>query len=919
MNKKIKLILSVAICMFLIATPFNATGNTHKSDEISYYENTGEIINEQVITVPDSSILLILWDEQLDSGEIVPYYSISLDGGQSVVRTVQPSYELGLRYAHFDPLEWVPTVEPLLAANVDTNLFIVQFVTQPLEEFKNAIESLGGFVRQYIAQYAYLVEMSDDVKLQVESLPYVRWVGDYHPAYRLEEFMLDNLDIAEQMYPHQRYNVQVHTVEMKEIVANKLNDIDGTQIKANAGKVLVEATLTPQQLFEVIRWNEINFVDRWSEYEVDMDIGREIGGANYIESVGGYTGDDVRGESFDTGFNRNHVDFQQNPLIVHGPSCGGDSHGTATAGILFGTGTGNPDARGLLPDGQGIVADYTVIGLEGQNRYDHSGELIEDPYYAVFQTTSVGSSRTTQYTTVSADTDQAIFDFDLVHCQSQSNAGDQMSRPQAWAKNMVSGGAVYHYDTLDKSDDMWNYGASIGPASDGRIKPTFAFFYDKILTVGYPGNNDYTTSFGGTSGATPMTAGHVGLFFEMWDDGIFGNEVDPGGSVFENKAHFTTAKAMLLNTAEQYDFSGTGHDKTRMHQGWGMPDVGKLYDLRENIYVIDETVILEPFDVEQHILAVEAGEPALKVTMTYADPPGNPSVQTQHRINDLALKVISPTGTVYYGNNGLLDGVWSTPDGNPDTKNTVECVFVENPEPGAWTVEVHADEIIQDSHIETPGLDADYALVVSPVMEGPYPPEINGPTEGDMGNEYEFTIMTTDPSGEDVYYWIDWDDGTMEEWFGPYDSGEIVTVSHTWTEDGTYIIRGKAKNALNAEGSWSEPFNITIFAPELKVEQITGGLFKIKATIKNTGGAEATDVQWRIVLYGTTILMGRRTNGVTLSIPAGTEAIVTSDLILGFGEILVKVTAGIPESSDTKSRGGKVFLFFIYVNPGGGI
>ncbi len=125
MNKKIKLILSVAICMFLIATPFNATGNTHKSDEISYCENTGEIINEQVITVPDSSILLILWDEQLDSGEIVPYYSISLDGGQSVVRTVQPSYELGLRYAHFDPLEWVPTVEPLLAANVDTNLFIV--------------------------------------------------------------------------------------------------------------------------------------------------------------------------------------------------------------------------------------------------------------------------------------------------------------------------------------------------------------------------------------------------------------------------------------------------------------------------------------------------------------------------------------------------------------------------------------------------------------------------------------------------------------------------------------------------------------------------------------------------------------------------------------------------------------------------
>ena len=103
------------------------------------------------------------------------------------------------------------------------------------------------------------------------------------------------------------------------------------------------------------------------------------------------------------------------------------------------------------------------------------------------------------------------------------------------------------------------------------------------------------------------------------------------------------------------------------------------------------------------------------------------------------------------------------------------------------------------------------------------------------------------------------------------------------------------------------------------MEQITGGLFKIKATIKNTGGAEATDVQWSITLYGEKIWIGGRSSGVTPSIPAGTEAIVTSDLILGFGEITVKVTADIPESSDTRSRGGKVFLFFIYVNPGGGI
>ena len=912
MKKLVKLELGLVICTLFFAAFMNASGTTLENEEES------SIINEQFIAVPDSTILLRLWEEQLDNDEILPYYSISLDGENTVVRTVQPSYELGLRYAHFDPMDSVPEVDPTLAAGADTHLFIVQFITQPLEEFKEAITTIGGSVHQYIAQFAYLVEMSEEVKTQVESLPYIRWIGPYHPAYRLEEFMIDNFENAEEMYPLQRYNIQVHTVEMKDILANKISNIGGIVNTANGGKVLVQATLTPEQLFSVARMDEVNFIDRWSDYEADMDIGREIGGANYIESVAGYTGQDVRGESFDTGFNLNHVDFQNNPLIVHGPYTGSDSHGTACIGICFGDGTGNSDARGLLPDGQGIVADYSVIGLTGQSRYDHSGELVEDPYYAVFQTASVGSDRTTQYTTVSADSDAAIFDFDLVHCQSQSNAGNQMSRPQAWAKNMVSGGAVYHYDTLDKSDDMWNYGASTGPASDGRIKPTFAFFYDWILTVGWPGNSDYTQTFGGTSGATPMIAGHVGLVFQMWDDGIFGNEVDPNGSVFENKCHFTTAKALLINSAEQYDFTGTSHDKTRMHQGWGMPNVQNLYDLRENIYVIDESDILEEFDVAQHSVYVESGTPALKVTMTYADTPGNPAVQTQHRINDLTLKVISPSDVEYYGNNGLLEGVWSEEGGVADTKNTVECVFIENPEAGGWTVEISADEIIEDSHVETTEMDADYALVISPVLSGPYPPELSGPSEGDIGSPYDFTVVTTDPEGYPVYYWIDWDDGTYTEWSGPHPSGEEVTISHTWLEKGNHSVKAKAKNTFGTESGWSEPISIMILAPEIDIDIITGGLLRASVVIKNNGGAEATDVNWNMTLEGGFILIGRNTIDTIPSIPAGDQVSVSSGWIIGFGEVNYIVNAAEPfGSSDSRRQGGRVLGIIIRVNPGG--
>ena len=912
MKKIVKLELSLTICALLFAMAIDVNGTTFISEKIP------SINNEKTIAIPDSTILLTLWDEKLENGDLQPFYSISLDGGKTIARTVQPSYELGLRYAHFDPLISTPDIPPILSAGEDINLYIVQFVTQPIEEYKNAITSLGGHIRQYIAQFAYLVEMTEQIKLQVESLPYVRWVGPYHPAYRLEEFMLENLDNANQMYPSQHYNIQVHTVEQKQIVVNKITTIGGIVDKADAGKYLVEATLTPEELFNVVRWDEINFIDRWSPLEPDMNNAREIGGANYIATVAEYEGEGVRGEVFDTGFNLDHVDFQHDPLIIHGTEGGEDSHGSSTSGICFGDGTGNPQARGMLPKGQGIVAWYEFVGLTGPSRYEHTGELLQEPFYAVFQTASVGSDRTTQYTTISADTDVTLFDFDIVHCQSQSNAGDQMSRPQAWGKNIISGGAVYHYDTLTKADDMWNYGASIGPASDGRIKPDLISFYDAILTTTSGGTTAYTTSFGGTSGATPIIAGHVGLFFDMWADGIFGNEVVPGGNVFDNKAHMTTAKAMMINTADQYPFNGTTGDKIRMHQGWGMPNVQTMYDLREKFYIVDESDIIEPFEVSSHIVSVDMGTPYLKITMTYADLPGNPAVQTQHRINDLTLKATSPSNVIYWGNNGLKTGVWSTEGGEPDIKDTVECIFIENPESGGWTIEVSADELIEDSHVETPELDADYALVVSPVLSGPYPPEVDGPAEGDIGKDIEFTFTTTDPIGEDVYYYIDWGDDNIEEWIGPYASEEIVTVSHAWLKKGNFTISARAKNTLGAEGDWSTPFVITILAPEIDIGLITGGFLRANVVIKNKGFAEATNVSWNLSLNCTGLICGKETSGIIQSIPAGGQVKVNSKIIMGFGKTQFFVYGQEPfGSKDLRYQGGKLLLFYVKVNFGG--
>ena len=912
MKKILKYGTILVISVLLLGTALQTNGISVSDVKTPFSFLNGEILHERLIAVPNSAILLRLWETQDDTGRMIPFYSISYDAGKTVVRTVQPSYELGFRYAHFDPLNGLPSVEPMLAAGLDTHLFIVQFFTQPLEEFKEAITGLGGIVHHYIAQYAYLVEMSETILKQVESLPYVRWIGPYHPAYRLEEILFENVNNADQVYPLQRYNIQVLTIEQKNTVAHRITNLGGVVNRDDAGKLLVEATLTPEQLFSVIRWDDVLFVDRWSSYEADMNVAREISGANFIETVAGYNGTGVRGEVFDIGFNVNHVDFQSRPLILYG-SVGSDTHGASTSGICFGDGTGNALARGLLPNGQGIVADCDYVGIEGPSRYAHDGEMMQDPYFAVFQTSSVGSSQTTQYTTISADADAALFDFDSIHCQSQSNLGNQNSRPQAWAKNIISVGAVYHYDTLTKADDMWDYGASIGPASDGRIKPDLLHFYDKILTTSGPSSTAYTSDFGGTSGATPIVAGHVGLFSQMWSDGIFGNEVNPEGTVFDNRAHMTTAKAMMINTADQYPFNGTTGDKIRTHQGWGMPNLQNMYESRDNLYIIDESDILEPFEISTHMVSIEAGIPCLKVTMTYADPPGNPAVQSQHRINDVNLKVISPSNVVYWGNYGLQAAIWSLPEGNPDTKNTVECVFIQNPEQGTWTIEISADELIQDSHVETPELDADYALVVSPVVSGPFPPQLNGPSIGSIGKETAFTITTTDPGDATVLYYIDWGDNTTSTWFGPYDSGEEVTVTHAWCTEGNFFFTAKAKNNVGLESGWSDPFTITIYPPQLDIGEISGGLFKVKAVIKNTGFGDATNVNWSMAFNGGIIIGKKQINGSIPSISAHNQIAVTSTMLIGVGKTVVTVTATVPQSSANKSQNATILLFFIKI------
>ncbi len=87
------------------------------------------------------------------------------------------------------------------------------------------------------------------------------------------------------------------------------------------------------------------------------------------------------------------------------------------------------------------------------------------------------------------------------------------------------------------------------------------------------------------------------------------------------------------------------------------------------------------------------------------------------------------------------------------------------------------------------------------VNDPPTIPGIDGPASGKAGTEYDYTFVSTDPDGDQIKYIIDWGDNTTDT-TELYDSGVVVTVSHTWSEKGDYIIKAKAVDEHDGESDW---------------------------------------------------------------------------------------------------------------------
>lgn len=638
---------------------------------------------------------------------------------QTLTENPPASSTIRLRYAAFDPLVGLPEVAAELRCGEEHGLWIVQFMSTPTEAGRSAIVDGGGEVIGYLPDNAYVVRMQPIEAAALRGGAEVRWVGPYHPAFRLQPELL-----RVKAYAHpqaRRYHIVVADKQIdKPGLIDKVEEIGGRVDDAAAGSLLLGVTLTGPQLLQVAGLDEVLWIDLWTPAELDMDNARIQGGANYVESQAGYTGGGVHAHVYE-GIEAGHMDFTGGAVNVLSNGMA-QAHGHATAGVLFGNGASNPLVRGMAPDAGKFFTHFTSASA---SRYQVVSDLV-NVHDVSHTTASWGSARTFFYTSISAATDDIIFDHDIGWTQSHSNSGVPDARPESWAKNIFSIGGVVHFDNSDPSDDSWGAGgAGTGPAFDGRIKPTLCAYADAIGTSDLTGSAGYSPAnwfagFGGTSGSTPMVAGHNVLAIQMFTDevatgfGPFGNPLRvPGGTSHQNRPHFPTLKALQVISANQYAFTGASVDNRREHQGWGFPNLQNMWDDRAKTFIVDESDVLVQGQTRSYSITVGPGEPALRACLNWSEPPGNPAAASQ-LVNNLSLRLTSPDGTeTFWGNHELENGVWSTAGGSEDVINSIECVFVQAPASGNWRVDVVASSIVQDNHVETPAVDADYGLVVT--------------------------------------------------------------------------------------------------------------------------------------------------------------------------------------------------------------
>jgi PKD repeat protein len=133
----------------------------------------------------------------------------------------------------------------------------------------------------------------------------------------------------------------------------------------------------------------------------------------------------------------------------------------------------------------------------------------------------------------------------------------------------------------------------------------------------------------------------------------------------------------------------------------------------------------------------------------------------------------------------------------------------------------------------------------------------SGETTGYHGKSYNYSTSTTDPDGDNLSYRFDWGDNTASNWFGPYQSGELIQTSYIWETPGAYQVKVKARDIYGKQSNWSmslsvEMMNKVPFQPTSPSPQNGSINIQTNPVLSWTGTDPDGDIMTYDVYFGTT-------------------------------------------------------------------
>lgn len=507
-------------------------------------------------------------------------------------------------------------------------------------------------------------------------------------------------------------------------------------------------------------------------------------------------------------------------------------HGTHMAGTIVGNGMSSEGKfRGVAPDAS--IYFQGILDNDGRIVPPADVEKLFLPAYQANARVHVNAWGTggNKYVESVAKTDafvRAYPDFLVIFGAGNSGPGTKSLTSEANSKNaLVVGASVSPRPALDFSPagtmDRAQF-SSRGPSGDGRIKPDLLAPGTSIISTrsslvsgnmpGYP----LYTRMQGTSMAAAVAAGSAALLRQYMQSELV--IADPLAA---------SVKAALINGARTTE-TGPSLD------GFGVLDLaGTVLALKERTMLLSEEKLGLPEGVAKtyKYKAEESGSP-LKITIAWTDPAGGVT-SPKALVNNLDLTVTDPDGRKYLGNDFLNQG--------PDMLNNVEQVYIRNPLPGEYTIEVRAVSVTESAVSGKAVPQQDYSLAYGQMLSTGIVNEVNKMS----GKLIIAGIEELNTSNKKIKIFLNGDPGSLET----KDMSEGLRV---------YV--GKDNNLYFAGRIWNPP--------GVKVVQTSKGILWADVGFDQNEGGYYQAEQGKMTINGTL-------GGNIRELPPGVTPISTVD------------------------------------------